>query len=84
VQIDVSRLLPDTVSHLVGLSGGTFSNPQFLSYFQNSIGLDDLSQVFTEVRHIGVNPAGRNQYIVFDFAPLMSNETLPHACSRSK
>jgi alpha-2-macroglobulin len=78
VQIDVSRLLPDTVSHLVGLSGGTFSNPQFLSYFQNSIGLDDLSQVFTEVRHIGVNPAGRNQYIVFDFAPLMSNGALPH------
>ncbi|HSR56916.1 MAG TPA: MG2 domain-containing protein, partial [Candidatus Binataceae bacterium] len=78
MQFEVSRLLPGSVSHLVSQSEGTFSNPQFWSmYGSRTFGFDDLSEVFREVRQLPVDPTGKNQYTVFDFAPLLSNGALP-------
>jgi len=79
IKIEVSRLLPGTVSHLVSQSEGTFSNPAFWRQYGNlAFGFDDLSEVISEVRQLPAEPSGKNQYSVFDFAPLLSSGALPH------
>jgi alpha-2-macroglobulin len=79
VRIKVSRLLPGTVSHLVAQTRGTFSNPEFVhDYGRRAFGLEDLSEIFSEVRPIAFDPSGRNQYMVFDFGPMLSSGALPH------
>ncbi|HVN29829.1 MAG TPA: hypothetical protein VMT64_15140, partial [Candidatus Binataceae bacterium] len=77
IHIEVSRLLPGTVSHLVSQSNGTFSLPDF-SYSGMRFGFDDLSEILSEARPLPSDPTGKNQYSVFDFAPLMSSGALPH------
>jgi uncharacterized protein YfaS (alpha-2-macroglobulin family) len=78
IQLQVSRLLPGTVSYLAAQTNGTFSNPNFVhDYGRRAFGLENLSEIFTETRHIGVDSGGRNQYTVFDFGPLLSNGALP-------
>jgi uncharacterized protein YfaS (alpha-2-macroglobulin family) len=78
IEIEISRVLPGSVSHLVSQNAGTFSEPQFASYYQGgSFGLDDLSEVFSEVRYLNPDPTGKNRYTVFDFAPMLSNGALP-------
>ncbi len=74
MEIEVSRLLPGSVSHLVSQSRGGFSEPTF---WRSDFGLDDLSQVFTEVRPLRVDPTGAPQYSIFDFGPMLSNGALP-------
>src|SRR5260370_31338827 len=79
IQIEVSRLLPGTVSHLVSQAQGTFSDPIFWRQYSDlGFVFDDLSEVITEVRLILVDSSGKNQYTVFDFAPLLSSGALPH------
>src|SRR6266481_5517740 len=56
IQIEVSRLLPGTVSHLVSQSEGTFSNPSFGQYSASQFGFDDLSEVISEVRQLPAEP----------------------------
>src|SRR5260370_27213069 len=74
MEIEVSRLLPGSVSHLVSQSQGSFSEPTF---WRSDFGFDDLSQVFTEVRPLRVDPTGAPQYSIFDFGPLLSSGALP-------
>ena len=79
IQIEVSRLLPGTVSHLVSQTQGTFSDPTFWrQYGELGFGFDDLSEVISEVRLLPADSSGKNQYTVFDFAPLLSSGALPH------
>jgi alpha-2-macroglobulin len=79
IQIEVSRLLPGSVSHLVSQSAGNFSDPTFWRQYGNSaFGFDDLSEVISQVRQLPAEPSGKNQYSVFDFAPLLSSGALPH------
>jgi uncharacterized protein YfaS (alpha-2-macroglobulin family) len=79
IQIEVSRLLPGTVSHLVSQTQGTFSDPTFWRQYSDlGFGFDDLSEVISEVRLVPVDNSGKNQYTVFDFAPLLSSGALPH------
>jgi uncharacterized protein YfaS (alpha-2-macroglobulin family) len=75
IQIEVSRLLPGSVSHLVSQTQGTFSAP---TYSNSTFGFDDLSEVISEVRQLPADPSGKNQYTVFDFGPLLSSGALPH------
>lgn len=77
IRIEVSRLLSGTVSHLVSQTQGSFSNPTFWSQSGN-FGFDDLSEVISEVRVLPAEPSGKNEYTVFDFAPLLSSGALPH------
>ena len=77
IHIEVSRLLPGTVSHLVSQTNGAFSKPDF-GYSQMQFGFDDLAEVLSQVREIPPDPMGKNQYTVFDFAPLLSSGELPH------
>ncbi len=79
IQIEVSRLLPGTVSHLVSQTQGTFSDPTFWRHYGAlGFGFDDLSEVVSEVRVLPADSSGKNQYTVFDFAPLLSSGALPH------
>ncbi|MGC2303302.1 alpha-2-macroglobulin [Candidatus Binatus sp.] len=79
IQIEVSRLLPGSVSHLVSQTEGTFSDPTFWRQYGNStFGFDDLSEVISQVRELPAEPSGKNQYTVFDFGPLQSSGALPH------
>jgi uncharacterized protein YfaS (alpha-2-macroglobulin family) len=79
IQIEVSRLLPGSVSHLVSQTEGTFSDPTFWRQYGNStFGFDDLSEVISQVREIPADLSGKNQYTVFDFGPLLSSGALPH------
>ena len=77
IHIEVSRLLPGTVSHLVSQTNGTFSNPDF-GYSRMQFGFDDLAEVISQVRQLPSDPTGKNQYSVFDFAPMLSSGALPH------
>ena len=61
IHIEVSRLLPGSVSHLVSQTSGTFSNPDF-GYSRMQFGFDDLAEVISEVREIPPDLAGKNQY----------------------
>jgi uncharacterized protein YfaS (alpha-2-macroglobulin family) len=74
MQIEVSRLLPGSVSHLVSQTQGSFSQPKF---FNSEFGLDDLSQIFTEIRPLTITQADSPQYSVFDFGPLQASGALP-------
>ena len=79
LKIEVSRLLPGSVSHLVSQTQGNFSDPAFWNqYGQSAFGFDDLSEVFNDVRVLPADPTGKNQYTVFDFAPLLASGALPH------
>src|SRR3984957_16940763 len=79
IQIEVSRLLPGTVSHLVSQTQGNFSNPTFWGqYNAQTLRLNALSEVNSEVRKLPPDSSGKNQYSVFDFAPLLSSGALPH------
>ena len=79
IKIEVSRLLPGTISNLVSQSQGTFSDPMFWrQYGDLGFGFDNLSEVISEVRTLPAEPSGKNQYTVFDFAPLLSSGALPH------
>jgi len=78
IRIEVSRLLPGTVSHLVSQSQGNFSDPSWRQYGDLGFGFDDLSEVISEVRLLPAEPSGKNQYSVFDFAPMLSSGALPH------
>jgi len=74
MQIEVSRLLPGSVSHLVSQTQGSFSRPDFRN---PQFGYDDVSQVFTVVRPLPFDAAAAVQYSVFDFGPLLSSGALP-------
>jgi uncharacterized protein YfaS (alpha-2-macroglobulin family) len=85
IKIEVSRLLPGTVSHLVSQTQGKFSDPSFArEYGDPNFGFDDLSEVIGEVRLVPADPSGKNQYTIFDFAPLLSSGALPHGLFRLK
>jgi hypothetical protein len=69
VEIEIARLLPQTVNQLVSQTYGTFSKPIFSSY---SFGPDDLSERFTEVRDFSSAAPGEAQYGAVDFGALLN------------
>ena len=83
IQLEVSRILPGNLSHLVSQSAGPFQNPQFAESYRygyqapRDFGLDNLSEIFTEVRTFPADPSGRNHYTELDFSSLLSNGTPP-------
>jgi alpha-2-macroglobulin len=86
IRLEVSRILPGNLSHLVSQSAGAFQNPQFAETWggyrygyqpSRDFGLDNLSEIFTEVRTFPPDPSGRNHYAEFDFSSLLSNGATP-------
>jgi len=75
VQLEVSRVLPGSLSHLVSQSSGPFQNPQFGE--RRDFGLDDLAEVFAELRTFPPDPTGRNHYTELDFSSLLASKAMP-------
>ncbi len=86
IELEVSRILPGSLSNLVSQSAGTFANPQFgetsgadrYGYRPpRDFGLDNLSEIFSEVRTFSPDPSGRNHYTELDFSSLLANGATP-------
>ena len=86
IRLEVSRILPGSLSHLVSQSGGPFQNPQFAETgggyrsgypAARDFGLDNLSEIFSEVRTFPPDPSGRNHYTELDFSSLLSSGATP-------
>lgn len=63
VRVELGRLLPQQIQHLVTMSSGSFSNPEFLGNFNES----NLTERFTEVVEFPAGVAGRPNYSAVDF-----------------
>ncbi len=86
VELEVSRLLPGSISHLVAQTSGPFQHPEFggswtswdeETAIEHGFGMDDLSELFTEVRTFPPDPTGRNRYTELDFTSLLAKGGLP-------
>ena len=63
VRVEIGRLLPQQLQHLVTMSSGSFSNPEFFGNFNES----NLTERFTEVVDFPGSIAGRPNYSAVDF-----------------
>ena len=64
-QIDVCRVFPGEVNHLVSQTGGDFSSPQFRSWRFNE---NDISLISSEIIPIGGQGDASAKYLAFDLA----------------
>jgi len=64
IRYDISRVLPDKISHLVSQSYGSFKDP----YFNYNFGPDHISERFTETKRLKPLPPNKTQYSSLDFS----------------
>ncbi len=64
VRIEIGRLVPQQLQHLVTMSSGAFSNPAFFGNFDET----NLAERFSEVVDFSGSVAGRPNYGTVDFA----------------
>jgi uncharacterized protein YfaS (alpha-2-macroglobulin family) len=74
VEIEVSRLLPASIAHFTSQTSGPFQTPEFTGY---GFELDNLSEVFREVRPLAQVATGDPQYEAVDFGGFLSNGAPP-------
>jgi uncharacterized protein YfaS (alpha-2-macroglobulin family) len=67
VQIELARLLPATIAHLASQTRGRFQAPAFLG-----LGVDDLAEVFQEIRPLAAVAPGEPQYEAVDFGSALA------------
>lgn len=72
VEIEVSRLLPQTINQLVVHSGGTLQKSWWSNYAFNA---DDLSERFVEKRAFPKLSPGQVNYTAVDFTNLLNTKT---------
>ncbi len=70
MQIEIGRLLPQQLQHLVSMSDGSYSRPDFAYNFNES----NLTERFTEVVEFPGGIEGRPQYSAVDFSRYLSAE----------
>lgn len=71
VKIEIDRVLPDQINHLVSQTGGDFQNPYFMNYrFDES----NLAEHFEEIVRLAPSGGGM-QYFAFDFSRYLSNRS---------
>lgn len=69
VQFSIGRVLPDDLNHLVTQTYGEFQNPKFIN---DSFGRDNISQIFSELRHFNIDDPGQLQYTTLDLAKYLT------------
>lgn len=74
VEIELARLLPDSVAHLASQTRGRFQEPDFRG---DAFGIDDLSEVFREVQPLSPGEPGEPQYFAVDFGRFVSQGATP-------
>ena len=74
VEIELARLLPGSVAHLASQTSGSFQEPQFGG---EGFGVDNLAQIFREVRALAPVAPGEPQYEAVDFGVHLSDGGAP-------
>jgi uncharacterized protein YfaS (alpha-2-macroglobulin family) len=69
VRVELDRILPKDLNHLLSQSSGDFKSPYFQNYSFNEI---NISEVFTEVRKLDASDPKRAQYTAVDFGPYLN------------
>ena len=69
VRVQVGRLLPDQLQHLVTQTGGDFAHPAFSNYEFNAA---NITERFEDIQTIPALPAGATNYQSLDLAPYLS------------
>ena len=69
VQVQVGRLLPDQLQHLVTQPGGHFAHPNFNNY---AFDATNITEDYTEVLSIPTLPAGTANYQAFDLGAYLN------------
>ncbi len=67
VKIQLSRILPNELNHVLAMTSGDVPDMQFDSAWRFSE--DNVSEVFSEIRHVGSSNPRVAQYSTIDFAP---------------
>ena len=62
LRYEVGRLLPQQIQHLVTMSNGNFSKPDFMNDFD----ANNLTERFEEITELTKLPPGKSQYSAFD------------------
>lgn len=71
MKVDVSRLLPRQLQHLVSQTRGDFSQPQFNGYGFNE---DNLTERLTRTERLPALEPGKPAYTALDLAPYLKTE----------
>jgi len=71
MKVEVSRLLPRQLQHLVSQTRGDFSNPEFNNY---GFGEDNLTEKFSKTETLAKMPPGKPAYTALDLAPYLKND----------
>ena len=74
VEVELARLLPGSVAHLSSQTQGTFQQPNFENY---GFDVDNLAEVFREVRAMPPGAPGDPQYDVVDFGAKIASGAEP-------
>jgi len=75
IRLEVARVIPGQVAHLVTQSSGTFAEPTFEQW---RFGPDDLTERFEEQRPLQRRAPGKPQYTAFDLAPYLGEGASRH------
>lgn len=65
VKIELARVLPGELNHVISMTSGTFQQPSFSSYKFDE---QNVSEVFTEIRDLDAKNPRIAQYTVLDFS----------------
>ena len=79
IHVDLMRVLPGQVNHLVSQTAGSFEAPEFANY---RFSPDNLAERFGEVLPLVQAGPGRNQYASFDFSRFVKPEGHGEASAR--
>lgn len=72
MKVEVSRLLPRQLQHLVSQTRGDFSNPQFSNY---QFGAENLTERFSKTERLPQLEPGKPAYTALDLAPYLKDES---------
>lgn len=74
VRVELARLLPETINHLVSITDGTFDKPSFAAY---RFSLENIAERFEDVLMMPPAEPGKNQYSFVDLGRFLRAEGAP-------
>ena len=71
VRVEVDRVLPGQLHHLVGQNNGSFQNPEFYNY---RFSAENISEILSEVIRIPLQGHGKAQYAAVDLGKYLEGK----------
>lgn len=65
IRFQLGRVLPEDINHLISQTRGDIKSPHFTNY---NFSDENISERFTEVKHLGRADSGKTQYATIDFS----------------